>query len=100
MLDIVDITVKDYNRNIFYHQSTEVIKDILSRKKFPVIVGGTNYYIETLLFNQKIPEILQKKLEIEKEHELQEIMNKPLQQRYEYLKKLDPLITNKIHKND
>lgn len=41
------------------------IKDILERDRLPIIVGGTNYYIESVLYNVLIdkPESEEKKME-------------------------------------
>lgn len=39
-------TVKDYQK-----KAIELIDDLLSQNKLPIIVGGTNYYIESLLWD-------------------------------------------------
>ncbi|KAK6645521.1 hypothetical protein RUM43_001798 [Polyplax serrata] len=35
----------------FRNMALDVIRDILRRNKLPIIVGGTNYYIESVLYN-------------------------------------------------
>ena len=52
MYDVVDMHVKDFNVNKYLALSLPCIEDILSRGKLPIVVGGTNYYIEGLLFEK------------------------------------------------
>lgn len=54
MLDIFDLPVANINRNDYFHLARNAFDDVHSRGSFPIVIGGTNYYIETLLFNQKI----------------------------------------------
>ncbi|XP_012282935.1 tRNA dimethylallyltransferase isoform X2 [Orussus abietinus] len=49
MLDVVD-PLKNYSVIDFRNSALAVINDLLSRTKLPVVVGGTNYYIESLLW--------------------------------------------------
>ena len=50
LLDFVD-PLKNYNVQQFQKDATNIIKDLHSRDKLPVVVGGTNYYIESLLWD-------------------------------------------------
>jgi len=73
------------------------IKDIRKRKKVPIIVGGTGLYFKALTDGLvKIPNIPMKK------RNKIRLMQKKLGQKkfYNKLLKLDPLIKNKIEKND
>lgn len=51
MLDIFDLPVSNINRNDYYHLARKAFTDVHSRGSFPIVIGGTNYYIETLMFN-------------------------------------------------
>ncbi len=51
MLDILELKENCYNRNKYYTQAMACINDIKARGKVPVVIGGTNYYLETLLYN-------------------------------------------------
>jgi tRNA dimethylallyltransferase len=53
MVDCLDLEENAYNRNKYYKEAMEAVRDIEERQKSAVIVGGTNYYIETLLYNLK-----------------------------------------------
>lgn len=56
MLDIIDIdqnfSVAEYKRH-----ALPLVEDILARGKTPIICGGTGQYIDSLIFNQSIPEV-------------------------------------------
>jgi len=52
LYDCVDLFVKDFNVNKYRTLSLDAIQGILARGHVPVVVGGTNYYIETLLFER------------------------------------------------
>lgn len=51
LLDVLELKQEDFNRNMYYEMAVEVLIDIFKRGKVPLVVGGTNYYIETLLFS-------------------------------------------------
>lgn len=52
LYDVVDIKTKDFNVNKYLEKALSKIDEILSRGKLPIVVGGTNYYIEGLLFDK------------------------------------------------
>ncbi|XP_066152413.1 tRNA dimethylallyltransferase isoform X2 [Euwallacea fornicatus] len=76
-----------------------IIEGIFNRGKLPIIVGGTNYYIESILWKilvQNPGEEIIKGCGIfpNKEHEL------PNEVLHEKLKKLDPVMANRLHPNN
>ena len=50
--DVVEMHRKDFNVNKYLDLAIPKIDEILSRGKLPIVVGGTNYYIEGLLFEK------------------------------------------------
>ncbi|XP_034561220.1 tRNA dimethylallyltransferase [Notolabrus celidotus] len=50
MISFVDPLVSSYTVVDFRNKALALIDDMHSRKKLPVVVGGTNYYIESLLW--------------------------------------------------
>ena len=52
MYDVVEMEVRDFNVNKYLDRALASIDEILSRGKLPIVVGGTNYYIEGLLFER------------------------------------------------
>eukprot|EP00347_Sterkiella_histriomuscorum_P023170 403335685 len=49
---VVNWLTYDFNVNKYRELALEAIRDIQSRGKVPIIVGGTNYYIESLVYEQ------------------------------------------------
>lgn len=56
MIDIVE-PIFDYSAGLYKKQAQEIIKEINSRGKTPVIVGGTGLYIDILLKGFDLPNI-------------------------------------------
>ncbi|XP_054855843.1 tRNA dimethylallyltransferase [Eublepharis macularius] len=50
MISFVDPLVTNYTVVDFRNKATSLIQDLFSCKKIPIVVGGTNYYIESLLW--------------------------------------------------
>lgn len=77
------ITVQDFKA-----KAIEIIKDIIGRNKTPIIVGGTNYYIESLIWNDYL--FTQK---------LISSIHIPEEDLYKELEKVDPEMAGKLHPN-
>ncbi|RLV93935.1 tRNA dimethylallyltransferase mitochondrial [Spathaspora sp. JA1] len=97
----------DWNERYYLHpfrqQAIAAIDDIHSRGKIPIVVGGTHYYLQTLLFNNKTVGD-EEELEQENKTELTtaqlEILDGPVDQLFQELQKVDPLIASKFHPQD
>lgn len=97
MLDVVnmfeDFTVSDYK-----NMAMPIIKDIISRNKTPIIVGGTGFYINSLLFNMdygnssKDDTIRERYENLAKEYGNEYV--------YSILKSIDEDTAKKLHAND
>ncbi|KAI5666579.1 hypothetical protein M9H77_16432 [Catharanthus roseus] len=99
----VEFTAKD-----FRDAAVPLINEIWSRKRLPVIVGGTNYYIQALVS----PFLLDDSLEETKENCLLgypgddepdsalELEGERSYYTYDHLKELDPTAASRIHPND
>ena len=88
---------KKYSTGEWLKLLIKKIKDIRKRKKVPIVVGGTGLYFKALTDGLvKIPNIPMKV------RNKARLMQKKLGQKkfYNKLLKLDPLIKNKIEKND
>lgn len=83
MLDVAD-PKRPYNAARFQKNGRKIISDILRRGKIPIIVGGTGFYIDALVYDIDFPAVapnfrLRKKLEKLSTEEL-----------LQHLQKLDP----------
>jgi len=80
LLDIAD-PQKDYSVAQYQTAGHKAIADILTRHKLPIIVGGTGFYIQSLVDNLSLPVVppnksLRKKLETKSPAELLKILTR------------------------
>lgn len=82
LLDVVS-PKKTYSVVDWQKETKKVIKNILERKKLPIICGGTGFYIQSIVQNFILPEVkVNKKLR-------KELENEDLGKLLEILKKID-----------
>lgn len=96
LIDICDIN-KNFNVVDFYYEARQACQQVLDRGNVPIVVGGSGFYLHTLLYGPpsgppSIPE-LRKSLE----EEIERLGSETL---YKRLTELDPLYAKSITKND
>ncbi|KAJ1063773.1 hypothetical protein K5549_009085 [Capra hircus] len=101
MISFVDPLVTNYTVVDFRNKATALISyDIFARDKIPIVVGGTNYYIESLLWkvliNAKPQEMGAEKV-IDRKGELEKEDGHVLHKR---LSQVDPEMAAKLHPHD
>ncbi|XP_017793296.1 PREDICTED: tRNA dimethylallyltransferase, mitochondrial, partial [Habropoda laboriosa] len=112
MLNIVDPLIPNFTVVKFRDMVIPIIDDLLARKKLPIIVGGTNYYIESVLWRVLMAKDEQvesregeddvedvsrlKKMKIELDR-FSSISNDQL---FNELMEVDPEMANKLHPNN
>ncbi|EMG49563.1 tRNA Delta(2)-isopentenylpyrophosphate transferase [Candida maltosa Xu316] len=90
---------QDYHIHKFNKDAQTVIDDIHSRGKVPIVIGGTHYYLNTLLFNNKtMSESNEELKELTKEQF--DILDGPVDVLFKTLESIDPVIANKFHPQD
>ncbi|XP_017775266.1 PREDICTED: tRNA dimethylallyltransferase, mitochondrial [Nicrophorus vespilloides] len=86
-------TVLDYR-----NKALKIIDHLFDQKKIPIIVGGTNYYIESLLWKILVDDPNSKRKfepgRSNKDYEL------PSEELHKKLKDLDPKMANRLHPNN
>ncbi|KAK6354106.1 hypothetical protein TWF730_008524 [Orbilia blumenaviensis] len=82
------------------------IEDIRKRGKVPIVVGGTHYYVQSLLFQERLQEF-EEKLESgeyigHRESMIAKfpVLNGPTSEILEELRRRDPVMANRWHPND
>lgn len=97
---MIDIVNPDERFSVMEYQkgAMDAIKDILSRNKVPIIVGGTGLYLDSIVNNLRLPKIdfdeeYRKYLEKRAEEEGLDVL-------YREAYKIDPEATEKISIND
>ncbi|XP_044141560.1 tRNA dimethylallyltransferase [Bufo gargarizans] len=106
MISCVDPLVTNFTVVDFRNKVVDLIEDIFSREKIPIVVGGTNYYIESLLWNVLVntgsypmvkTALLEGKVITDKKTELEKLDSFELHAR---LKNVDPDMAAKLHPHD
>ncbi|KAF2278682.1 IPPT-domain-containing protein [Westerdykella ornata] len=82
----------------FVENALGVIKEIRSRGKLPILVGGTHYYTQSLLFEDALAD--QPTLEESSMSGGFPILNEPNEVILEKLREVDPIMADRWHAND
>ena len=93
---LINVT-KNFSTGEWLRLSKKKIKEIRKRKKIPIIVGGTGLYFKALTDGfVQIPNV-----PLKIRSKIRKLQNKLGQDKFfSKLKKIDPLVKNKIEKND
>ncbi|NLO88928.1 MAG: tRNA (adenosine(37)-N6)-dimethylallyltransferase MiaA [Clostridia bacterium] len=97
---MIDIVTPDINYNVadFQREAVKIIKDIHSRGKLPMLVGGTGLYYNAVVYGYDFPrDSFDENLRLELIKEAEEKGNIHL---YNKLIVVDPKAAEKIHPND
>ncbi|XP_077338209.1 tRNA dimethylallyltransferase isoform X2 [Lithobates pipiens] len=108
MISFVDPLVTSFTVVDFRNKAVALIEDIFSRDKVPIVVGGTNYYIESLLWKVLVdvgsPSAVKTndegdafQLVSDRKSELEKLDGLEL---YARLKAVDPEMAAKLHPHD
>ena len=79
----------------FRREANKVLQEIRSRGNLPILVGGTQYYVDPLLF----AEVILNETETKGSQKFA-ILDAPTEAILEELKRVDPNMANKWHPND
>lgn len=83
LIDVAD-PMEDFNVSHFKKLAEKAVADILSRKKIPIICGGTGFWIDSLIYDTALPEVAPDEV-------LRNMLrNKSAEELFEQLEKLDP----------
>ncbi|KJZ73973.1 hypothetical protein HIM_06641 [Hirsutella minnesotensis 3608] len=79
----------------FKREATKVMADIRRRGNLPILVGGTHYYVNSLLFT----DVILDDVEID-ENKTFPVLNESTEVLLEELRKCDPVMADRWHPND
>lgn len=99
LVDILDPN-EPFSAGHFVAQANAVIEDILKRKKMPLVVGGTYFYLRALQHGMYPTPAIASEIveEIETEYFEEDVINTT--KMHAHLKAKDPEAANAIHPND
>ncbi|MBC7959748.1 MAG: tRNA (adenosine(37)-N6)-dimethylallyltransferase MiaA, partial [Vallitaleaceae bacterium] len=87
-----------FNIHIFQKKAMEVIEDIHLRGKIPILVGGTGFYIQSVVYNIQFDETIKDTTDRKNLERL--ALEKGNTYVHQQLKEIDPLSYEKIHPNN
>jgi tRNA dimethylallyltransferase len=96
MIDIIDPD-EDFDAVQFSDRARPMILEIESRSRIPIVVGGTGFYIKSLLHGLFQSKAVDPKIRSRLKKEAAEIGGSYL---YDRLKQMDPDTANRLHPND
>lgn len=97
LIDIIEPSV-EFSVAQFKERSENIIEDISSRQKYPILVGGTGLYINSLIFNYDFAGVYK---DIEFRRELEELAEEGGKEYvHEMLKAVDMVSYKKLYPND
>ena len=105
LLDCVKLGEEPWTVKQFVERATEIIRDIRSRCRLPILVGGTHYYIQSLLFSDALVEdggIDDVTLEKEGQAQAQkwQLLDASADEMLKELCKVDPAMAMRWHPSD
>lgn len=95
---------EDYSVQRFEREALAKIEDIQNRGKLPILVGGTHYYNQAVMFKNATLSTTAPLRDNESEEKLSpeqvEMLDSPASELMKELKKVDPAVAEKFHPND
>lgn len=107
LLGFIALNEEPWVVGIFKNKASKIIQEIRSRGRLPIVVGGTHYYTQSLLFEdslvsdkvdgeEEVPTFLSDR-EISKKFP---ILDGPIEAMAERLREVDPIMADRWHPND
>ena len=105
LLGCVKLGEEPWTVKQFVERATEIIRDIRSRCRLPILVGGTHYYIQSLLFSDALVEdgrtddvILEK--QVQAQAQKWQVLDASTGEMLKELCKVDPEMAMRWHPSD
>lgn len=97
LIDVIDPSV-NYDVSVFQKMAAEAMERIYARGKLPILVGGTGFYIQALLYGINFSEEPdERQQEIRRQLETEAAEEGGPEKLYARLLEVDPVSTEKVH---
>ena len=104
LLGSIDLDEDPWVVTRFKREATQIISEIRARGKLPIVVGGTAYYLDGLLFDGRVvedqPPLEGGPLNRDELAEKYPILTSPADAMLAKLREVDPVMADKWHPND
>ncbi|KAF1924089.1 tRNA isopentenyltransferase [Didymella exigua CBS 183.55] len=98
LLGCIDLEQETWTVGKFVSNALAVIDEIRSRGKLPILVGGTHYYTQSLLFKDALSK--EPALALNENSEHFPILDEPTSVILEKLREVDPVMADRWHPNE
>ena len=100
LFNCIPITDAPWTVENFREQALKTIEDVRARQKLPILVGGTHYYLQSLVFDNGVLGNTHGYLPIDDQEKKWPILRASGEEMLEELRKVDPVMANRWHPND
>lgn len=108
LLGFIPLNAETWTVGTFRKQASQIIREIRSRGRLPIVVGGTHYYTQSLLFEHELVSSGKASVEGQDDEQLPleelskrfPILDAPTDQLLDRLREVDPLMAAQWHPND
>lgn len=98
LLGCIKLDEEPWTVQQFRNRATKIIEEIRSRNKLPILVGGTHYYTQSLLFKDAVlTEVECGHVDHEKQKRQWPILNASTEAMLEELRRVDPIMAQRWH---
>lgn len=97
LLGFISLHERPWEVATFRHNATKVVEEIHARGKIPILVGGTHYYTQALLFKDDIIEGPPVDVARQEWEKTWPILGASTEEMIEELRKLDPIMAERWH---
>lgn len=104
LLGFISLDEEPWQVGLFKQRASQIIREIRSRGRLPILVGGTHYYTQSFLFQDSLvtngEEQVQTQLSNQEIAERYPILDGPTNTMIERLREVDPIMADRWHPND
>ncbi|MCJ1285207.1 hypothetical protein MMC26_004546 [Xylographa opegraphella] len=100
LLDCIGLYDEPWTAHRFVQEARTVVDKVRGKGKLPILVGGTHYYIQSLLFEDGVVDKSEAHISTEEQEQRWPILGKDGEEMLEELKKVDPAMARKWHPKD
>ena len=98
LLGCIKLDEEPWTVQQFRNRATNIIEEIRSRNKLPILVGGTHYYTQSLLFKDAVlTEVESGHVDHEEQKRQWPILNASTEDMLEELRRVDPIMAQRWH---
>ena len=100
LLGCVKLNEEPWTVAKFLTQATQIIDQIRSRGKLPIVVGGTHYYIQSLLFRDALVDGGPEYVSVEEQEKRWPVLGGSSMEMLAELKRVDPVMAQRWHPSE